>query len=188
MSTEQVVANIQQHSLEASKRLLSDEERELARQHVEARDFGVLPNQTPSSASNKKVAKRGSSFVTAGISTLITLLLVGIVTLIWLTYRHELDRTTAERELKAYATILNQKLPSNNQVDIDSVTVQYPFGSPMEVSFSQGNAHCTAPVNPPDDQHNLYWVDRVDAVPLENLVTSRYKCVATVSLAGLGAN
>ncbi len=188
MSTEQAVAEVRQHGKEAGKRLLTDEEREIARQHAEARDFGVKQTKIDQSVTSKTSAKRRFSTTRIVSVAVVTIMLAILAAFAWQMYRHEEARTTAERELKAYAITLNRNLPSNNQVDITSITVQYPLGGVMEVSFSQGNAHCTAPVNAPSDQHNLYWVDKVDAVPLENLASARYKCVASVPLAGIGAS
>lgn len=101
-------------------------------------------------------------------------------------HNREAVRATAERELKSSADEINDNLPANNQLNTDSMAVTYVDYNKLVVSFYQGNARCTVPVNPPDEQHYLYWTPKVDSVPIDKLDSTLYKCVASVSIDSIG--
>ncbi len=187
MPTEEVVADIHQGGKNVLSRVLTEEEREIARRHREQRDFGSSSQPQNRSTSKNNSSSTKKRRLSISLLIILAIIITGIVTgLVWYFHQRELVRSTAERELKGYALLLNHNLPAQNQLDVNSVTVRYSGNNQLVVSFSQGNAHCTAPVNPPDDQHNLYWVAKVDAVPIDQIDTTEYKCVASVPLAGLG--
>ncbi len=189
MPTKEVVADIHQRGKNALSNVLTEEEREIARRHREQRDFGSSSQPRKHSTLNNNSSSTKEKGLFISLLIILAIIITSIVTgIVWYFHQRELVRSTAERELKGYASQLNRNLPVQNQLNVDSVAVRYSRNNQLVVSFSQGNARCTAPVNPPDDQHNLYWVAKVDAVPIDQIDTAEYKCVASVPLAGLGSS
>ncbi len=186
MSTQTVIEKIQRHGKEARRRVLTEEERESARKHAEQRDFGVS-TQTPKNRTKIRNSESHRSYIIIPFITVLIILCSATITgAFWYIHNRELLRSTAERELIDHASQLNFSLPSENQLDISSINVQYSNINQLVVSFVQGNTHCTLPVNSPDSKHNLYWVTNFDAVSINQIDNINYKCVESVSFVGLG--
>ncbi len=189
MPTDQQIGKVREHGAAARGRVLTDEERESARKHAEERDFENSSNSiTSSEAVKSNLPKR--SFRSTMAWVVASLIFVGIITVIFLfisdAHDRENVRTTAERELKSSAIEINRNLPANNQLNVDSMSVSYVDYKKLVLSFYQGNARCTVPVNPPDKQHYLYWTPKIEPVPVDKLDTTLYKCVTSISPDRLG--
>lgn len=184
--------------------VLSDEEVESARQHAEERDWGSSPKKpgdAPGSipvSKNTRKEKKGwlPQPVRVVLSAMVVILAVGtmiaIVVIITVIVQNNNAREerldTAQRELQGYADVLNRSLPVENHVVINEVKYLGEASDEMLVRLTQGNTTCTAPVNPPDDKHNLYWAEPVKEIAVGEISSTTFKCVQTISFAGLGAS
>lgn len=177
-----------------NRSVLTAEERKSAQEHVEKRDFGSSGGTPPLSKNQDSSESRQSIYswsLKAGIAIVVVLaMLIGMVVVLFINDANvRADKlATAQRELQGYADQLNKSLPAENQVVINSVAYRQGSFEVMIVKLTQGNTVCTAPVNPPDDKHNLYWASAVAEVPLDQISSAEFKCIQTSSYLGLGAS
>ncbi len=181
--------------------VLSPEEVELGRQHAEERDWGSSPKKPTASPGSIPVSEKAKKSwlpqpVRAVLSVMVLIVAAGtviaiavIITMIVQNMNARTERLdTAQRELQGYADVLNRSLAPENQVVINEVKYLGEASDKMLVRLTQGNTTCTAPVNPPDDNHNLYWAESVKEIAVGEIPTATFKCVQTSSFAGLGAS
>lgn len=166
---------------------LTADEKKIAQDHVEKRDFVGGSNTPPN---NPQVTSNRNHRFYLAIKVLIVVIamLVGAVIVLFINDANvRADKlATAHRELQGYADTLNKKLPAENQVVINSVTYKSGGFETMIVKVIQGKTVCTAQVNPPDDKHHLYWSSHLGEVPVDQIDTADYKCIESVGWPGMG--
>ncbi|MBA3679309.1 hypothetical protein H0W80_03940 [Candidatus Saccharibacteria bacterium] len=172
----------------ARRSVLTEDERKIAREHAERRDFGNSSSSSPEKPSRTSQNARPTGpkrwIVWASLLVLFAgFTIAGIVT--WQQHSREQTRATAERELRGYADQLNKQQDAGNAVVINSVTYT---GDQLVVQLTQGNSVCTAPVKAPDGKHNLYWAEPIKAVATDQLFTAQFRCVSSTEFKGLGAS
>ncbi len=113
------------------------------------------------------------------------IVICGIASFMWSDARAD-TLATATREIQSYANTANLKLSEDKQIDIAKVNYVDNFRSRMEVDYTQGNIRCHLPVKPPVDGESLYTVSSVKALSTSMAGGTKYKCMLSVSNAGLG--
>jgi len=172
----------------ARRPVLTEDERRVAREHAERRDFGSSSSSSVQKPSRSSEASQSRKSMRLIVLASFLVLFVGSTiggVIAWQQHSREQTRATAERELRGYADQLNKQQDAGNAVVINFVTYT---GDQLVVQLTQGNSVCTAPVKAPDGKHNLYWAEPVKAVATDQLFTAQFRCVSSTEFKGLGAS